>query len=41
MQRIADLRLKGGLPEKRIDVQTLLERPFVPSEIEAAKVEVE
>ncbi len=40
MQKIADMALESGLLQRRLDVRDLVDRDFIPSDIEAAKIEV-
>ena len=38
MQRIADMALKAGILDRRLDVQGLVDRRFIPPEFEAAHI---
>jgi NitT/TauT family transport system substrate-binding protein len=40
MQRIADMGLEAGILERPLDVRGLVDRRFIPTDIEAAKIEV-
>lgn len=40
MQRIADMALKSKILEKRLDVRELLDRSFIPKDIQPAKIDV-
>jgi NitT/TauT family transport system substrate-binding protein len=40
MQRIADMGLEAGILERRLDVKDLLDRRFIPADIQAAKIEM-
>jgi NitT/TauT family transport system substrate-binding protein len=39
MQRIADMGLEAGILERRLDVKGLVDRRFIPSVIEAARID--
>ncbi len=39
MQRIADMGLEAGILERRLDVKGLVDRRFIPADIEAADIE--
>ncbi len=38
MQRIADMALEAGILERRLDVRGLVDRQFIPADIEAAQI---
>jgi NitT/TauT family transport system substrate-binding protein len=38
MQKIADMGLESGILEKRLDVKGLVDRSFIPTDIEAARI---
>jgi NitT/TauT family transport system substrate-binding protein len=40
MQRIADMGLEAGILERRLDVKGLVDRTFIPADIEAAQIEM-
>jgi NitT/TauT family transport system substrate-binding protein len=40
MQKIADMGLEAGILERPLDVKGLVDRRFIPTDIEAAKIEV-
>jgi NitT/TauT family transport system substrate-binding protein len=40
MQKIADMGLEAGILERPLDVRGLVDRRFIPTDIEAAKIEV-
>ena len=39
MQKIADMGLEAGILERRLDVKGLVDREFIPADIEAAHIE--
>jgi hypothetical protein len=40
MQRIADMALESGILERHLDIRGLVDREFIPTDIEAAHIEV-
>ncbi len=40
MQKIADMGLEAGILERRLDVKDLVDRRFIPADIQAAKIEM-
>ena len=40
MQRIADMALESGILERHLDVRGLVDREFIPTDIEPAKIDV-
>ena len=40
MQKIADMALESGILERRLDIHDLVDRDFIPKNIEAAKIDV-
>jgi NitT/TauT family transport system substrate-binding protein len=40
MQRIADMGLEAGILDRRLDVKGLVDRRFIPAEIEAARIDM-
>ncbi|HVQ28396.1 MAG TPA: ABC transporter substrate-binding protein [Vicinamibacteria bacterium] len=40
MQRIADMGLEAGILERRLDVKGLVDRSFIPTDIEAARIDM-
>jgi NitT/TauT family transport system substrate-binding protein len=40
MQRIADMGLEAGILERRLDVRGLVDRTFIPADIEAAQIQM-
>ena len=40
MQKIADMALEAGILERRLDIHDLVDRDFIPKDIEAAKIDV-
>jgi NitT/TauT family transport system substrate-binding protein len=40
MQMIADMALEAGILERRLDIHDLVDRDFIPKDIEAAKIDV-
>jgi NitT/TauT family transport system substrate-binding protein len=40
MQRIADMAFESGVLERHLDVRGLVDREFIPTDIEAAKIDV-
>ena len=40
MQKIADMGLEAGILERRLDVRDLVDRQFIPTDIEPARIEV-
>ena len=40
MQKIADMALEAGILERRLDIHDLVDRDFIPKNIEAAKIDV-
>ena len=40
MQKIADMGLEAGILERHLDVKDLVDRRFIPTDIEAARIEV-
>ena len=40
MQQIADMGLEAGILERRLDVRDLVDRRFIPTDIEPARIEV-
>ena len=40
MQRIADMGLAAGILERRLDVKDLVDRQFIPADIEAARIDM-
>jgi NitT/TauT family transport system substrate-binding protein len=40
MQRIADMGLEAGILERRLDVKDLVDRRFIPADIEAARIDM-
>jgi hypothetical protein len=39
-QRIADMALKAGILDQPLNINELLERSFIPADIQPAKIEV-
>jgi hypothetical protein len=40
MQKIADMAFESGILERHLDVRDLVDRDFIPKDIEAAKIDV-
>ena len=40
MQKIADMGLEAGILERRLDVKDLVDRRFIPPDIQPARIEV-
>ena len=40
MQKIADMALEAGILERRLDIHDLVDRDFIPEDIQAAKIDV-
>ena len=40
MQRIADMGLEAGILERRLDVKGLVDRSFIPTDIQAARIDM-
>ena len=39
MQRIADMALRAGLLQSRVDVRELMDRSFIPKDIQPARID--
>jgi hypothetical protein len=39
MQKIADMALKAGILERRVAVRDLVDRSFIPADIQAARID--